>query len=455
MRRLIQALTSKLKSLSDDEVIRLSRAVEFERLDAAASDHWFAVLSALRPRLSFLRPKRAPSISRQFFQPVADLLVDGRTGDKRLGEIDRASLAPIWTWLLKSDAGAAIQIAKSQLRNNGPDASNVQTELALLPVRHAALQAMHKAVKDSEAQVGVEASLASILGDSRVVGDFREIALSMTVAEPLIHLQSNLPDSLDIVTTQHIELAREYFQLIEAVNPDLSYLIPTIFFRRLAQPWEVLRLTAAVGGASAEKILLRPDFQIVFNFLVEILRGEQQAFDETEDDNVQKLLSHLTTFSEVYMGISETVSLHKKGKLGSILLDCRNDFSDRISARVRSVSQLLCDTVPLDYSKISSSLEPLPPQRLAEVSAKVSTMADFIGQVSRLSCMTDLYFGIDKDVKLLNDELDKRLVALTQAYRQKLSLPPEVLNQQFEILAPAVRRLSGSDAEEKLATVRV
>lgn len=455
MRRLIQALTPKLKSLSDEEVIRLSRAAEFERMDVASSDHWFAVLAALRPRLSFLRPRRAPSISRQFFQPVADLLVDGRPGDKRLGEIDRASLGPIWAWLLKSEAGATIQIAKDQLRKSGPDASDAETEAALVPVRQVALEAMHKAVKRSQERIDVEASLISVFQDPAIVGDFREIALSLTVAEPLIHLQSNLPESLDIITTQHIELAREYFLVFESVNPDLSYLVLMVYFHRLTQPWEALRLTAAVGGAGPEKILQRPDFQVVFNHLVDILRVEQLAFDETDDDNVQKLIAHLTTFSDIYMGISETVSLQKKGRLGSILLDCRNDFSQQISARVRSVSQLLCDTVPLEYSKVSSVLRPLPPQTLADVSSKVSTLADFIGQVSRLSCMTDLYYGIDKDVKLLNDELEKRLVALTQAYRQKLSLPPEVLDQQFEILAPAVRRLSGSDAEERLSTVKV
>lgn len=455
MRRLIQTLTSKLKSLSDDDVIRLSKAVEFERLDASASDQWFAVLAALRPRLSFLRPRRAPSLSRQFFQPVADLLVDERAGDKRPGEIDRASLQPIWAWLLKSDAAAAIQLAGIQLRKNGPNASDAQTEMALQPVRHAALDAMQKVIRQSETQIGVETSLSSVFRDSHVASDFREVALALTVAEPLIALQSRLPRSLDIITTEHVEIARECFLHIEVESPDASYLVPMICFHRLTQPWEVLRLTAAVGGASAEKILLRPDFQIVFHRLVDLLRQEQVAFDQTDNDDPQKLLSHLTSFSNIYMGIFEAVSLSKKSKPGAVLLDCRNDFSERISKRVRSVGQLICDTVPLDYSKVSNTLEPLPPQQLAELAARVSAMADFIGHVSRLSCMTDLYFGIDKDVKLLNEELEKRLVALTQAYRKKLSLPTAVLNQQFDVLAPAVRRLSGSDAEERLATVKV
>ena len=454
MRRMIQALTSKLTSLSDEDVILLSKAAEFERLDASTSDHWFAVLAALRPRLSFLRPNRAPSLSRQFFQPVSDLLVDRRSGEKKFGEIDRASLLPIWTWLLKSDAAPAIQRAKIQLRKNGPDPKDGQTELALVPVRQAALQAMHKAVKGTETYVSGETSLVSIFKDPRVVGDFREIALSLTVAEPLLSLQSQIPKSLNTITKEQIDIAREHFVLMESVNPDLSYLIPMIYFRRLKQPWEVLRLTAAVGGASAEKILLRSDFKVVFDGLVDLMGAEQKAFDDTDDDNVQKLLSHLTAFSNIYMGIFDTVSIQKKSQLGHVLLECRNDFSKQISARVRSVSNAICDSIPLDYSKVSGSAVLLPPKRLADLSNRVFMMADFIGHVSRLSCMTDLYFGIDKDVKLLNKELDKRLVALTQAYRQKHSLPPEILNQQFDILAPAVRRLSGSDAEERLAAVR-
>ena len=454
MRGLINALTNKLKALSDDEVVRLSRAAEIERVAAAAIDQWSVILDALRPRLNLLRPARSPSVSRLFFEPIQDLLVDERRGKKRPGEIHRGSLEPIWTWLSKSDAADTIQAAKAQILKSKHTAENQALASIVDSIRVAATDAMFDALLETDPYVIGENSLAAALGDPRIVDDFREIAMCMTVAKELTSLRTCLPESFDVITTDHIESAHKIFDAIESIDSGLSYLVPMIHFRRLTQPWEALRLCVSVNVSNVERSLSRPDFRLVFEYLLDLLRVELEAFDRTADEDVHKLLSHLKTFSDTYMGISELVNLQKKSQLGSALLACRNDFSKQIAARVRSVSGSLCQAIPDDYSKSSAATMLMDPDTLAEVCLKVGAMADFIGQVSRLSHMTDLYFGIDQDIKTLNEQLDKRLVALTQAYRQKFAPSSDILDQYYEVLAPAVRRLSGSDSEDRLNAVK-
>ena len=458
MRNVINALTLKFKSLSDDDVVRLTHAAELERRAIQTPDKWQAVLAALRPRLNDLRPPRMPSLTRQFFQPVEDFLVSGRRGEKRPGQIDRSSLMPIWQWLSESSAGPAICIAQSHFAKDGSEPRPEEIEVVLQPVRTAARDAIVNALEGAEYDTKKARLLAASLGGVQALEDLREFALALSVSQDLLDLQSALDVRFDVVTSRHIEIARASFRAIDSVDPDASYFVPMVFLGRLSQPWEVLRLTAAVSRVRTEELLMSTDFRVVCDRLLDLLREQRQLFEHVPDTDADQLTAHLRTFVDIYSGISQVIPIKKHSELGGHLLECRNGFTDQIAIRVESLSRFIHASIPVDYSAFET-LSPSRPAHLpdfdsADLSAKVTSMADFIVQVSRLSHKTNLYFGIDQDVKTLNAALNERLIALTLAYRQSRSIPSEVLDQYYDVLASAFCKLAGSESVDRLKTVK-
>ena len=458
MRNVINALSLKFKDLSDDDVVRLTQAVELERRTVQTPDKWQAVLAALRPRLNDIRPPRIPSLTRQFFKPIEDMLIDGRRGEKRLGQIDRSSLMPIWNWLQNSSVGSEIDAAQSHFVKDGSAPRLEKIETILRPLRDAARKAMVKALDDSDHDMRKSRLLAGALGGPKALEDFREFALALSVSDQLLTLQSQLEARFDDVTNQHIELARNSFHAIDHVNPKASYLVPMIFLGRLTHPWEVLRLASAVSRLHTEELLMSTDFRIVCDRLLDLLREEQSAFDRAPDTEARKLIVHLRSFVDIYSGISQVIPIKKQSELGRRLLECRNKFSDQIAGRVKSLSRFINDSIPEVYvapePSGSDDAGILEVSDLCGLEENISAMADFIVEVSRLSHRTNLYFGIDQDVRHLNAALDKRLIALTLAYRQRGSMPTDMLDQYYTILESAFCKFAGSEAVDRLKTVK-
>ena len=458
MRNVINTLTLKFKNLSDEDVVRLTQAVELERRAVRTPDKWQAVLAALRPRLNDIRPPRIPSLTRQFFKPVEDMLVNGRSGEKRLGQIDRSSLMPIWHWLQESAAGHVIESTQSHFAKDGSAPRLEEIETILHSLRDAAHDAMSLALDEAEHDTKKARQLAAAIGGPQALEDFRELALALSVSDHLLHLQSLILPSIDSVTNEHIDIARISFEAIDKTNPKASYLVPMVFLGRLSHPWEVLRLASAVSRLNTEELLMSTDFRIVCDRLLDLVRDEQRQFEQSSDAQARKLTSHLKSFVDIYSGISQVIPIKKHSELGRRLLECRNKFSEQIALRVKSLSRLIGESIPEDYSILEPSGQhaPLPVEGACPSSPleQVSAMADFIVEVSRLSHKTNLYFGIDQDVRALNAALDKRLIALTLAYRQRRSIPTDILDQNYAMLETAFRKLSGSEATDRLKSVK-
>gem|GEM_PF-3264267 len=457
MRNVINALTLKFKNLSDDDVVRLTQAAELERRTVQTPDKWQAVLAALRPRLNDIRPPRIPSLTRQFFKPVEDMLVNGRRGEKRLGQIDRSSLMPIWNWLQNSVAGQIIDTAQSHFVKDGSEPKPGEIETILRPLRQAARDAMVLALKETENDTRKLRLLAASVGGPQALEDFKEFALALSVSDQLLGLQLQLEPNFNTVTHQHIEIARASFHAIDQSNPEASYLVPMVFLGRLTQPWEVLHLASAVSRLHTEELLMSTDFRIVCDRLLDLLRAEQAAFENASDTQARKLIVHLKSFVDIYSGISHVIPIKKQSELGRRLLECRNKFSDQLATRVKNLSRFIHDSIPDAYVAPESSDSDTTSARvpdLSEIIEYVSAMADFIVEVSRLSHRTNLYFGIDQDVRHLNEALDKRLIALTLAYRQRGSISTDLLDQYYTMLESAFCKLSGSEAVDRLKTVK-
>jgi len=457
MRNVINALTLKFQNLSDDDVVRLTHAVELERRTVKAPDKWQAVLTALRPRLNDIRPPRIPSLTRQFFMPVEDLLVTGRRGTKRLGQIDRSSLMPLWNWLQTSSAAQVIETAQSHFLKDGSQPRPEEIETILQPLRKAASGAMFRALNEAENDTRKLRHLAASVGGPQALEDFKELALALSVSDQLLGLQAQLEASFSNVTDQHIEIARSSFYAIDQAKPEASYLVPMLFLGRLTQPWEVLRLASAVSRLHTEELLMSTDFRFVCDRLLDLLRDEQTQFDEAQDTQARKLIVHLRSFVDIYSGISHVMPIKKQSELGRQLLECRNKFADQIATRVKRLSRFIDESIPEAYMAPDSSdarASALELPNFAELTENVSAMADFLVEVSRLSHRTNLYFGIDQDVRHLNAALDKRLIALTLAYRQRGSIPKDALDHYYTMLETAFCKLSGSEAVDRLKTVK-
>ena len=457
MRGVIASLTKTFQQLSDEKVLTLARVVELEKNASVEGSNWRNVLAALRPRLSELRPPRAPTVQRRFYQPIEDFLINKRLDGKRAGQIARSSLTPIWDWIKQSDLHADIEQASNILGHSMMPQDELEQLVA--PIRQDCYKMMSAIFEECRTNSKIAREMKAAVGGPEVFEDFKEIVLAITVDQQLLAMQRELPPAMKTVTTSHINFARNYFDEFDLVNPEASYLIPFVFLSRLTQPWEVLRLTEAVSRLRTEELLMSTEFRLVCEHLIAMLHRNEQAFIESGPEDIEAFMDYLQSYTDMYGGISQVVEVKKQSELGQILLNSRNHISSHIGKRVQEASETILEALPKNYGPVirSASREPIKEhvERMTEAKHRLENLSAFLLQVSRLSYSTNLYVGIDQEVKTLNRAVMDRVVALTLAYRQHGASSSALLDLYFDAMAPVVRKLSGTEAESQLQNVKL
>ena len=127
-------LMSFIKDLPDKELRKLAAAIELDRNDNKLGLPHNAVMAMLRPSLALIRAPRALIPQRAFCLPFEDMLVNQHDDPRLDGQILRASITPMWDWLIKdlepslilSTSGRYIQ---AQKESNDAEINRLSAEL--------------------------------------------------------------------------------------------------------------------------------------------------------------------------------------------------------------------------------------------------------------------------------------------------------------------------------------
>jgi len=313
-------LQSFLGSLPEHVAARLAKAVEVDRLTEGMGLPHELILEALRPTLRRSEHRhRTPTPLRLFCQPFEDLLSSGPQKEKQKGRIARASVSPVWNWLCKAlipDEATSylLDVKALVLAYKFEDA-----EMRATLFRALAGEALGAAIARDR-----KAARLALINDA-AVADAEEMSMLLRAAPSMLEIQQILPKPVPALTDELLWNLRRIYDEVAASVVDAAPYVPVVAMRRLAKPWEALKLGLLITHQAQDTLISSTDLGLVGDILfceMEECRVAIHAVRPPEFD-VDALLKHLTGFTDVSSAIVKEVEILRRGKWGQRLLKDR------------------------------------------------------------------------------------------------------------------------------------
>lgn len=315
-----EMLRTFLGTLPEEVALRLARAVEVDRLlDGSALPH-DVILEGLRPALRVTDDhQRTPTPLRVFCRPFEDLLVSVARKDKQRGRIMRAHVVPVWNWVSKTLLPEAAAAYGNDVRKLVVERRFDEAVMRAEPFWPRAGEAMQKAVAADPQLV------RQVLGDDHAVADAQEMAVLLKSAGSFCAVQALLPLGTPAMNDDLLHGLRRIYDHVIETNLDAGPFVAVAAMRRLAKPWEALKLALHITRQTQDTLLSSTDMGLPGDILLvdmedarnAILAARHPVFD------ADAVVANLAKFTEISNAITKEVEILRKGAWGQRLLKDR------------------------------------------------------------------------------------------------------------------------------------
>ncbi len=315
-----ELLRSFLGTLPEAVASRLARAVEMDRLlDGSALPH-NVILEGLRPSLRDGEVhQRTPTPLRLFCRPFEDLLVNTVRKEKQRGRIARAYVVPVWNWvsktLLPEEAASYGADVRKLVLQRKLDEAVMRAEpfwpLAAEAIRGAVASNMHSA--------------RIALGGDLAVADAEEMAILLKSGTAICAVQALLPKPTSALTEDLLHGLRHIYDHVIVTDMDAGPFISVVAMRRLAKPWEALKLALMITRQSQDTLLSSTDMGLAGDILLVDMEDSRNAILAARHPvfDADALVAELAKFTEISSAIVKEVEILRRGKWGQRLLKDR------------------------------------------------------------------------------------------------------------------------------------
>jgi hypothetical protein len=289
-----------------------------------------------RPRAEDARPKEGrPNVdpTRRLFRPLEPFLSE-TTGSVRPGQIRRASLLPVWQWLVRDGAPEKTSEYEAALADFGD--SSREVEVAVRRLQLATAEALLKLVGPQAS--GDRARLLSRIGTSTVIEDLLPIAIVLQNREVLDGLNGRLPSMIRVLGDSQIAAVTEAINVPSLQTPLMLPFALSIVMQRLAAPWQIIRLATKIAASDDEIRVAATAYGVAVTIalhdlasLAMVLRADIRRGHFTNIGNTLK------TLHDGVRGLRTELDLRSESSWGKQLTAIRADISNTLQSEVDSV----------------------------------------------------------------------------------------------------------------------
>ena len=272
---------------------------------------------------------------RLLFRPLEPFLVDGNAA-ARPGQIRRASLLPVWQWLLRDgapDQARAFEAALIKIRETG---ASHEVEPAVRKLQLATADAVLR-IATPVAGGDVQRTLARI-GPPEVVEDLLSIGSLLQAREALDGLGSRLASVLRVFGDAQIGT------VIAALNvPSLqtAHLLPfalSLVMQKLAAPWQIIRLAIKMAASDDEIRVSATPYGIAVSIALHDLSVMAASLRlDIKRGRFEDVAEHLKTLHDGVRGLRTELDLRNDSAWGRQLAAVRADISNAVQSEIDSV----------------------------------------------------------------------------------------------------------------------
>jgi hypothetical protein len=311
---------------------------EFERAIERGEDTTVAtfVLEQLRKIVrgtdEQARP-RTDNPARLLFGPLEPFLVESNT-PLRPGQIRRASLTPVWQWLIRDGAPDQARAFEEAL-SRGPDTgTSPAIEVAVRKLQLAAADAILKiAVRGSDQR----RALARV-GPPDVIEDLLPIGSVLQAREAIDTLSSRLPSFLRIFGDSQIASVGAALNVPSLQTPQLLPFALSLVMQRLTAPWQIIRLAIKMAASDDEIRVATTPYGVAVTIALHDLSCLAATLRaEIRRGHFDNVTEHLKTLHDGVRGLRTELDLRNDSAWGRQLASIRADISNALQSEIDSV----------------------------------------------------------------------------------------------------------------------
>jgi hypothetical protein len=313
---------------------------EFERAIERGEDTTVAtfVLEQLRKVVrgtdAAARP-RTDNPARLLFQPLEPFLVEGNV-PSRPGQIRRASLLPVWQWLIREGASDQAREFEETLSRGPETGTSPEMEVALRKLQLAAADAIFK-IAGTGRGTDQRRALARV-GPPEVIEDLLEIGSVLQAREAIDTLNSRLPSFLRIFGDPQIASVGAALNVPTLQTPQLLPFALSLVMQRLTAPWQIIRLAIRMAASDDEIRVAATPYGIAVTIALHDLSclaaSLRADIRRGHFDNVSE---HLKTLHDGVRGLRTELDLRNDSAWGKQLASIRTEISNALQSEIDSV----------------------------------------------------------------------------------------------------------------------
>jgi len=338
-----ELLRSFLGTLPEDIASRLARAVEVDRLLEGGALPHDLILEGLRPALRATdMHQRTPTPLRVFCRPFEDLLVNVARKDKQKGRIMRAHVVPVWNWVSKTLLPDVSEPYSNDVRRLVMERRYDEAVMRAEPFWPLAAGAIQKAVAADAAFV------RKLLGDDHAVADAQEMAILLKSGPSFCAVQALLPKPTPALSEDLLHGLRRIYDHVIENNADAGPFVSVAAMRRLAKPWEALKLALMITRQSQDTLLSSTDMGLAGDILLVDMEDARTAIMAARHPvfDADALVANLAKFTEISIAITREVEILRKGTWGQRLLKDRAAVGTVMDGFMERVAKEIAGALP-------------------------------------------------------------------------------------------------------------
>jgi hypothetical protein len=313
---------------------------EFERAIERGEDATVAnfVLEQLRKVVRGSNGEAQPRTNdpaRLLFRPLEPFLVEANF-PVRPGQVRRASLLPVWQWLIRDGAPEQAREFEAVLGQARQDGSASDLEPAIRKLQLAAADAILKIA--SPVPGGDKQRALARVGPPDVIADLLPIALVLQAREALDTLGSRLPSYLRMFADQQIGVVSASLNVASLQTPQLLPFALSLVMQRLAAPWQIIRLAIKMAGSDDEVRVAATPFGVAVTIALHDLSFlAVQLRSDIKRGHFDSVAEHLKTLHDGVRGLRTELDLRNDSTWGKQLTSIRADISNALQSEIDSV----------------------------------------------------------------------------------------------------------------------
>jgi hypothetical protein len=276
---------------------------------------------------------RSGDLARFFFRPLDPFITDGNV-PLRPGMIRRASLFPIWQWVAREgvpEQAREYEAAMALSSEPGPEA-----EAAVRSLQLAAGEAIIK-IAGPGARGDNQRALARI-GAPDVVEDLLPIGSVLQAREALDALASRLPTFMRVFDESWINSVTDSLNVPSLQTPQLLPFALSLVMKRLAAPWQVVRLAIKMAASDDELRVAGTPFGIAVSLaLYDMFCLADNLRKDIRRGQFASVGDHLKALHDAVRGLRTELDLRHDSNWGRQLASIRADISNTLQSEIDSV----------------------------------------------------------------------------------------------------------------------